>query len=106
MLYKDKVQVLSEQIKNDIKEYLTSRDIAEASFIRRFRVWDERMEMDEFVRVPFAIKGILHDGTLLADNDFEEEELLIGSMDPHELAYVMDTLNAGEYQVVVSGIHK
>jgi hypothetical protein len=106
MLYKDKVQVLSEQIKNDIKQFLTSRDIAEATFKYPFRVWDERMEMDDWIKVPFTARGIIHDGMLLVDNDFGEEELLIGSMDLHELAYIMDNLNAEAYNIVVSGISK
>jgi len=106
MLYKDKVQVLSEQIKNDIKQFLTSRDIAEATFKYPFRVWDERLEMDDYIKIPFNVKSILHDGTLVADNDFGEEELLIGSMDLHELAHIMDNLNAEAYNIVVSGIFK
>jgi len=106
MSYRDKVQTLREQIKNDIKQFLTSRDIAEASFKHPFRVWDERMEMDDFIKIPFVARGIIHDGMLLADNEFGEEELLIGSMDLHELAHIMDTLNAGEYKIDVEGISK
>lgn len=90
--HRNSVQYIHAQLVSKILDFLKTYDAIE--FKTPFKVYVEEDTFDsETIMVPLTVTNMYDTGCVRT----EDGEVLIASLSPYELAYILDVIEAGEY---------
>lgn len=94
------VQDLKNTIVNGILSFMNENKLYQIEFKNSFRIYiEEETFNDDYIRVPYAATLLSKSGTVFALGEPDHTEIDITSLDIYEVAYILDALEAGEYNI-------